>query len=132
MTNLRLEAALAIQERKQREKDRLERERRENQPAVKRKREEREKKREEDSKRWEEHSKAEVAERKELPLYEVIIDHLDVLDPKHDALRRRLIVAVKLAIQARSYDYHWSLSKEEIEGRRARAKEILALLETAS
>jgi hypothetical protein len=116
----RLEAAEAEQQRKKR----LKSERRENTPAKKRKREERQQERDEKYRRLMERWQAEKADDAERPLYEVVLDHVDISAPEHAELRRRLIIAINLEIADLSL-----LESSVDEKRVVRAREILAQLE---
>jgi hypothetical protein len=116
----RMEAAEAEQERKKR----LKRERRENTPAKKRKREEWQQKRGESYQRWMERWQAQEADDAERPLYEVVLDHVDIAAPEHTPLRRRLIIAINREIA------ELSGLESAVDGKRVvRAREILAQLE---
>jgi hypothetical protein len=123
--NLRLEAVLAQQGRKRR----LDQQKKQNAPAVKRKREERERRSTDAMRAWTAHMDAERCDAGEPPLYEVILQHVDIADPKFARLRARLVVSVKLAIADCEYRPLCRLSDGERERRLTRAREILALLE---
>jgi hypothetical protein len=136
MANLQLEAALAIQDRKKRleakkaaEKERRARERHKKSPAEKQRREERERKRKREE--WwplyKAQREAEQRDDAEAPLYEVILDHVDIADPKFAALRARLIVSVKRPIAELECSLIGRRDDHE-ERRLARAREILATL----
>jgi hypothetical protein len=120
----KLEAALAAQERKRR----LERERRDNAPAVKRKREERERKHQEGMQRFTAQWDAERRDDKATPLYVVIADTVDLADPKLAALRLRLVTTIERAI-ADMECKEW-VGGEDRERRLVRAREILAVLKS--
>jgi hypothetical protein len=134
MANLQLEAALAIRDRKKRleakkaaEKERRARERHKKSPAEKQRREERERKREEWWPLYKAQREAEQRDAAEAPLYEVILDHVDIADPKFAALRARLIVSVKRPIAELECSLIGRRDDHE-ERRLARAREILATL----
>ena len=59
--------------------------------------------------------------------YEVIIQYVDIADPKFARLRARLVISVKLDRRC-EYRASWRLSDKERERRLTRAREILALL----
>jgi hypothetical protein len=125
MSNVRLEGVLAQQERKRR----LDQQKKQNAPAVKRKREERERRRGDSMRLFTAHMDAERCDAGEPPLYEVIIENVDIADPKFARLRARLVISVKLAIADCEYRASWRLSNSERERRLTRAREILALLD---
>jgi hypothetical protein len=106
MTNLRLEAAVAIQERKKRleEKKAAKKEhRRKNSPSEKQRREEHGRKRDDSMRLFQARMDAENSDAREPPLYEVVLEHIDIADPKFAPLRGRLIVSVKRAITDAEY-----------------------------
>ncbi len=126
MSNIRIEGILAQQERKRR----LEREKKQNQPAVKAKREASARESADSMRLFTAHMDAENADGREPPLYEVVLDHIDIADPKFSKLRARIVVSAKLTIAQAEYGMGtWRWAKGEPERRLARAKEILALLE---
>jgi hypothetical protein len=77
---------------------------------------------------------AESAEAKERPLYEIILEYVDITDPKFEKLRARIGVSVKLTITTCEYgSVSWRMGNDEERKRRlARAKEILTLVDGAS
>jgi hypothetical protein len=125
-----LETARALQEQKRRRQERQEREQRErhkNTPAVKQRREERERKREEWWPLYKAQHDAEQRDDEAAPLYEVILDHVDIADPKFAVLRARLIISVKRPIAELECSLNGRRDDNE-ERRLARAREILATL----
>jgi hypothetical protein len=125
-----LESALVLQEQKRRRKEREEREQRErhkNAPAVKQRREERERKSEEWWPLYKTQHEAKQRDDEAAPLYEVILDHVDIADPKFAALRPRLIISVKRPIAELECSLNGRRDDNE-ERRLARAREILATL----
>jgi hypothetical protein len=130
MANLQLEAALAIQDRKKRleakkaaEKERRARERHKKSPAEKQRREERERKSADSMRLFIAYMDAQRCDANERPLYEVIIESVDIADPKFSVLRARIVVSVKLEIA--KYEH---LPGDEQQRRLARAREILTTL----
>jgi hypothetical protein len=121
----KLEAALAAQERKRR----LDREKRDNAPAAKRKREERERKHQESMQLFMARLAAERRDEQAPPLYEVIADAFDLADPKLEALRLRMVTTIQRAIA--DMEYQTWIRGEERERRLARARELLAALKPA-
>jgi hypothetical protein len=128
-----LETARALQEQKRRRQERQEREQRErrnNSPAEKQRREERERKRRKTEEWWPLYKAQHEAEQRDdeaAPLYEVILDHVDIADPKFATLRARLIVSVKRSIAELECSLNGRRDDNE-ERRLARAREILATL----
>jgi hypothetical protein len=127
MSNIRLEGVLAAQQRKRR----LARKKKQNVPSAKRKREEHARQRADSMRLFTAHMDAEQCDAQERPLYEIVIEHIDITDAKNAPLRARMIVSVRLAIADVEYRETWRHSTEERTRRLARAREILAMLERA-
>jgi len=66
------------------------------------------------------------------PLYETVLDHVDVLAPEHASLRARIVLEVKRVIAESEYEASWRGDDPKRMRRLAKAKELLALLETRS
>jgi hypothetical protein len=129
-----LETARALQEQKRRRQERQEleqRERRNNSPAEKSKRETKQADRDESLRLYMASSKAESADDEEPPLHEVVLEHVDVRDPKFAKLRARLVITVKRIIAEREYaaTYRFNRNDPELAQELTRAREVLALLE---
>jgi hypothetical protein len=132
-----LDAALALQEQKRRRQEREERQRRErqkNSPAEKAKREQRRIDSDESMRLFLASREAEQADDDEPPLYQVILEHFDIRDPKFSKLRARLVITLKHIVAEREYSATYRFNRNDpgqgVARELARAKEILTMLES--
>jgi hypothetical protein len=128
-----LDAARSLQEQKQRRQKREERERRErqkNSPSAKAKRRTEQARRDESTRLYKARYEAEAADEKAVPLYEAVLEHVDIRDPKFGKLRARLVITLKRVIaEQECHSTYFNRNDAELTKELARAKEILALLE---